>query len=101
MERNLQFVVTEEDGAFVASCQEIEITSEGDTAEEALANLKEAVELYYEDDDPIVLTRRESLRLLALIENQPPRTEKFLQAMADYEKGKLDDGDSSIDWSPR
>lgn len=98
MERNLQFIVTKEDGAFVASCHEIEITSEGDTAEEALANLKEAVDLYFEDDDePIVLTRRESLRLLELIENQPPRTEKFIQAMTDYEKKKLDDGYFSID----
>lgn len=60
MERNLQFIVTEEDGAFVASCLEIEITSEGDTAEEALANLKEAVELYFEDDELIVLTRLSS-----------------------------------------
>lgn len=100
MERNLQFVITEEDGAFIASCHEIEITSEGDTVEEALANLKEAVELYFEDDEPIVLTRRESLRLLELIENPPPRTEKFIQAMANYGKKKLDDGDSSIDWSP-
>jgi uncharacterized protein (DUF1778 family) len=32
-----------------------------------------------------VLTRRESLRLLELIENPPPRNEKFLQAMNRYQ----------------
>lgn len=97
MKRNLQFVVTEEDGAFVASCHEIEITSEGDTAEVALANLNKAVDLYFEDNEPIVLTRREFLHLLALIENPPPRTDKFIQAMANYEKTKLNDSDSSVD----
>lgn len=100
MERNLQCNVTEEDGAFVASCPEIEITSEGDTVKEALANLHEAIKLYFEDNEPIVLTSRESLRLLELIDNPPPRTEKFLQAMANYEKSKLDNDDSSVDWTP-
>ncbi len=37
-------------------------------------------------ESPLVLTRRESLRLLELIENPPPRNERFLQAQARYQK---------------
>ena len=38
-----------EDGYYVALCPEIDIVSQGKTIEEALANLKEAVELYIEE----------------------------------------------------
>jgi uncharacterized protein (DUF1778 family) len=38
----------------------------------------------------IVLTRRESLWLLDLIENPPPRNEKFFQAQARYRRMKND-----------
>ncbi|MFH1649138.1 MAG: type II toxin-antitoxin system HicB family antitoxin [Candidatus Woesearchaeota archaeon] len=34
---------------YVAQCAEIDVTSQGKTIEEALANLKEAVELYLEE----------------------------------------------------
>ena len=34
---------------FVARCVEVEIASQGLTIEEALANLREALELYFED----------------------------------------------------
>ena len=38
-----------------------------------------------DDEAVIVLTRRESLRLLELTENPPPRNAKFLQAQARYQ----------------
>ncbi|HEY3538880.1 MAG TPA: DUF1778 domain-containing protein [Trinickia sp.] len=41
-----------------------------------------------ESESTIVLTRRESLRLLELIENPPPRNEKFVQAQARYKRIK-------------
>lgn len=44
-----------------------------------------------ESESTIVLTRRESLRLLELIENPPPRNEKFLQAMNRYQGMKNSD----------
>ena len=44
-----------------------------------------------ESESTIVLTRRESLRLLELIENPPPRNEKFLQAMNRYQGMKNND----------
>ena len=47
--RRLTAAITPEDGGFVAQCLEIDIASQGDTIEEATANLKEALELRFED----------------------------------------------------
>ena len=44
--------VTREDPFYVARCLEVEVASQGATVEEALANLKEALELYFEDAAP-------------------------------------------------
>lgn len=41
-----------------------------------------------ESESAIVLTRRESLRLLDLIENPPPRNAKFLEAQRRYLEGR-------------
>jgi uncharacterized protein (DUF1778 family) len=61
----------------------------------------EKAESVIESESTIVLTSRESLRLLELIENPPPMNEKLKKLMADYEKGGTDNLDSSIKWSPR
>ena len=45
-------MITHEAPLYVARCVEVEVTSQGETVEEALANLKEALELYFEDADP-------------------------------------------------
>lgn len=45
----------------------------------------EKAEKIIESESTIVLTRRESLRLLELIENPPVRNDKFIQAMARYQ----------------
>lgn len=45
----------------------------------------EKAEKIIESESAILLTRRESLRLLALIDNPPPRNEKFMQAQARYQ----------------
>jgi predicted RNase H-like HicB family nuclease len=42
-------VVTKEDALYVARCLQVEVTSQGDNEAEALANLREALELYFED----------------------------------------------------
>jgi predicted RNase H-like HicB family nuclease len=42
--------ITHEDSWYVARCLEVEVTSQGETVEGALANLKEALELYFEDE---------------------------------------------------
>lgn len=41
--------VTKEGDFYVARCLEVEVTSQGESLEEALHNLREALELYYED----------------------------------------------------
>lgn len=48
----------------------------------------EKAERVIESESTIVLTRRESLRLLEMIENPPSRNEKFLQAQARYQRTK-------------
>jgi predicted RNase H-like HicB family nuclease len=42
--------VTHESPWYVARCLEVEVTSQGDSVETALANLREALELYFEDE---------------------------------------------------
>jgi len=41
-------VIHKEDDLYVAQCPEVGTISQGDTIEEAIANLKEATELYLE-----------------------------------------------------
>ena len=41
--------VIQEPPWYVARCLEVEVTSQGETVEEALRNLREALELYFED----------------------------------------------------
>jgi predicted RNase H-like HicB family nuclease len=48
----LTAAVTHESPWYVARCLEVEVTSQGKSVEEALANLKEALELYFEDSAP-------------------------------------------------
>lgn len=40
--------ITVEDGWFVAQCLEVDVASQGASEPEAIANLKEALELYFE-----------------------------------------------------
>jgi len=42
-------IVQKDDDWYVAKCLENSVASQGKTVEEALDNLKEALELYYED----------------------------------------------------
>ena len=46
----------------------------------------EKAEKVIESESMMVLSRNESLRLLELIENPPPRNEKFRQAQARYQR---------------
>ena len=51
MSKEYSAVVTKEKVAFVALCPELGVVSQGNTESKALNNLKEAVELYLEDED--------------------------------------------------
>jgi predicted RNase H-like HicB family nuclease len=53
--------VTQEPPWYVSRCLEVEVTSQGESVEDALKNLHEALELYFEDqplpdriDTPII-----------------------------------------------
>jgi predicted RNase H-like HicB family nuclease len=46
---HLTAAVTHEGEWYVARCLQVEVTSQGESIEEALANLREALELYFED----------------------------------------------------
>ena len=45
----LTAAITKEGKFYVARCLEVEVTSQGESIDEALHNLREALELYYED----------------------------------------------------
>ena len=49
--KQFQSVVYKEGKYFVAQCLDIDVSSFGKTEKEALDNLKEALELYFEDAD--------------------------------------------------
>jgi predicted RNase H-like HicB family nuclease len=68
VERELTVVVYHEEDGFVAQCLDVNVASDGDTEQEALANVREALELYFEDDElgqtnPVDQARVAKLRL--------------------------------------
>ena len=51
-------VVEKEGDGYVSLCPELDVASQGTTVEEAMAHLKEAVELFLECADPEEVQRR-------------------------------------------
>lgn len=49
MSKTFTAIITEEDGGFVALNPDTDVASQGDTVDQALLNLKEALELYLEE----------------------------------------------------
>lgn len=47
--KTLTAIISKDEGMYVAKCPEIGTVSQGTTIEEAIANLKEATELYLEE----------------------------------------------------
>ena len=54
--RPIAYCVYREEEFFVAQCLNVDVSSFGSTREEAVANLKEAVELYFEGESDIAYT---------------------------------------------
>ncbi|MCX6580731.1 MAG: type II toxin-antitoxin system HicB family antitoxin [Candidatus Aminicenantes bacterium] len=50
--KTIKYIVYKEDKYFVSQCLNVEVSSFGESIDEAVFNLKEALELYYEDDPP-------------------------------------------------
>ena len=46
--QNFTAIIEREDNGYVSLCPELDVASQGDTVEEAKANLQEAIELFFE-----------------------------------------------------
>lgn len=51
----IKYEVYPEDGMFVARCLNIDVASDGATDAEAVANLREAIELYFERNAEVLM----------------------------------------------
>lgn len=58
MSKHLTAIIQSEPPGFVALCPELDVASQGDSIEQALANLREAVELFYECASPAEIDAR-------------------------------------------
>lgn len=47
-------IIQKEEEWYVAKCLDNSVASQGKTIEEAIKNLKEALQLYYEDESPVL-----------------------------------------------
>jgi predicted RNase H-like HicB family nuclease len=56
--RRLTALIEREGNGYVSLCPELDVASQGDTVEDALANLKEAVELFMETASPSEINNR-------------------------------------------
>ena len=52
MTKSFTVVIQREEDMYVALCPELDIASQGETVEKARANLREAIELFFEEADP-------------------------------------------------
>ncbi len=61
-------MIYRENGGYVALCPELDVASQGDSVEEASANLREAVEVFIETADPseVAARMRDELYVTAL-----------------------------------
>jgi predicted RNase H-like HicB family nuclease len=64
----LTAVVTREGKFHVAECVELGVASQGESFEEALANLREAVHLYLKDEDKAALNLPTTAPIVTTIE---------------------------------
>jgi predicted RNase H-like HicB family nuclease len=68
-------VIVPERGAFAAWCPDLDVASQGDSVAEALANLREALELHLEcltSDELQDLRKRQGARLMTTLEVMVP-----------------------------
>ena len=57
MDIRVTAVIQQEDDWYVAKCLENYVASQGKTLEEAMTNLREALELYFEDMDEVPISK--------------------------------------------
>ncbi len=64
--KNLHYVIWKEEEYFVVRSLEVEVASQGKTRTEAIANLQEALELYFEDQPDTSTAKIEGPRVESL-----------------------------------
>jgi predicted RNase H-like HicB family nuclease len=65
------FIYPGDQSGYVAECQEIAVVTQGSTLDEVTQNLREAVALYLEDEDPNLLGFTDKPSLIVTFELQP------------------------------
>lgn len=55
MKNIIQFLITQEDGVYTAEGVNVPVVTDGKTFEELKGNIIEAVELYFDGEDPVSL----------------------------------------------
>ncbi|NQW24281.1 MAG: type II toxin-antitoxin system HicB family antitoxin [SAR202 cluster bacterium] len=63
MKHQLTAVVSQEGGWYIAQCLEVDVASQGETQETALSNLKEAVELHFDNPRATVVPSVEKIEI--------------------------------------
>lgn len=58
MQKQLTAIIEREGDGYVSLCPELDIASQGDTVEQALANLREALQLFFETASPQEIRER-------------------------------------------
>ncbi len=49
--KDIKYIIYKEEDKYVSQCLNVDVASFGDTVDEAIDNIAEAVELYFEDND--------------------------------------------------
>ena len=63
MRQTFSASVWREDDWYVAQCLEVDVASQGESEEEALENLREAIELHFEPARPDAAPRAQSIEV--------------------------------------
>ena len=63
MKQQFTAVISQEDEWFVAQCLEVDIASQGESQEKALGNLREALELHFDEPRATVIPRVQTLEI--------------------------------------
>jgi predicted RNase H-like HicB family nuclease len=53
MTKTLKYILYKEDKYYVSQCLNVDVSSFGNTVQEAIDNLNEALQLYFEDKDAL------------------------------------------------
>ena len=72
MKSIIQFNISQEDGIYTADGVNVPIVTEGATFEELQDNIRDAVALYFEGDDPVSLGFAKPPSILTNFEVSPP-----------------------------